>query len=82
MTDPTIVGIVCLVGGVLIGYVVAAHNSKANKEQVANLEGKLSEIADQVKHKVEPTVVVAPVATVSDPVVVAEPAKAVDTEVK
>lgn len=78
MTDATIVGIVCLVGGGLIGYVVAAHNSKANKEQVANLEGKLSEIADQVKHKVEPTVVVAPVA----PAAVADPAKPVDTEVK
>lgn len=82
MTDATIVGIVCLVGGGLIGYVVAAHNSKANKEQVSALEGKLSEIAEQVKHKVEPTVVVAPVAAPSAPVTVAEPAKSVDTEVK
>lgn len=82
MTDPTIVGIVCLVGGGLIGYVVAAHNSKANKEQVANLEGKLSEIADQVKNKVEPTVVVAPVASPTSPVTVADPAQHIDTEVK
>lgn len=63
MTDATIVGIVCLVGGCLVGYVVAAHNSKANKEQVSALEGKVSEISEQINHKVEPTVVVAPVAT-------------------
>lgn len=79
MSNEIIVGIVALVGGGLIGYVVAAHNSKANKEQVSALEAKLSEVADQVKHKVEPTVVVAPVATQA-PVAVAAPAEPVQTE--
>ncbi len=60
MSTDVIVGLVCIVGGSLICYIVAAHNCNANKKQDYALEAKLSEISAQVKAKVEPTVVVAP----------------------
>lgn len=51
MIFDAIIGVVGLVVGGLIGYVVAAHNSKANKEQVAALEAKLASVADKVEEK-------------------------------
>ena len=47
MIFEAIVGVVGLVVGGLIGYIVAAHNSKANKEQVAILEEKVKALAEK-----------------------------------
>lgn len=48
MIFDAIVGVVGLVVGGLIGYVIAAHNSKANKEQVAALEEKVKAVEEKV----------------------------------
>lgn len=51
MIFDAIVGVVGLIVGGLIGYIIAAHNSKANKEQVAALEAKLATVAAKVEDK-------------------------------
>lgn len=54
MNHDIVISLASLFAGALIGYVVAAHNRKANKEQVAALEAKLEEISAHIKGRVNP----------------------------